>query len=222
MRAVCDRHGALLILDEVMCGMGRSGTLHAWEQEGVVPDIQMIAKGLGGGYQPIGGILFGDKIMRAMRAGSGVHQHGHTYSAHPVACAAALAVQQVIAEEGLLANVVARGAQLEALLRARFADHPNVGEVRGRGLFWAIEFVADRETKAPFPAHLAMNGRVKNAAFARGLACYPVAGTIDGKLGDHVILAPPYIATRTTSRSSWTAWPTGVDVAIRSVQRRAA
>ncbi len=195
MRAVCDRHGALLILDEVMCGLGRTGTTHAWEQEGVVPDIQVVAKGLGGGYQPIGGMLVQGRVVSALQAGSRLHKHGHTYAAHPLACAAAVAVQTVIAEEGLLGNVTARGAQLEAALRDRFAEHPNVGDIRGRGLFWALEFVRDRHTKAPFDPALAVNGRVKAAAFARGLACYPVAGTADGVAGDHVILAPPYNTT---------------------------
>ncbi len=195
VREICDHHGALLIFDEVMCGLGRTGTLHAWEQEGLTPDIQTIAKGLGGGYQPIGGILVAGRVMAALRSGSGLHRHGHTYAAHPVACAAALAVQKVIADEGLVARVAKRGRLLAEILRHRFGDHPHVGDIRGRGLFWAIELVEDRATKAPFSPQVAMNGRVKAAAFHRGLACYPVGGTIDGVSGDHVILAPPYIAT---------------------------
>ena len=222
MRAVCDRHGALLILDEVMCGMGRSGTLHAWEQEGVVPDIQVVAKGLGGGYQPIGGILVHGRVVEALRAGSGLHKHGHTYAAHPVACAAALAVQTVIREDGLLTNVVARGAQLEARLRQRFADHPHVGDIRGRGLFWALEFVQDRRSKAPFPASLAVNGRVKSAAFAHGLACYPVGGTADGTEGDHVILAPPYNATAAEIDTIVDRLAAGVDDGLADFARQAA
>ncbi len=222
IREVCDRHGALLILDEVMCGMGRSGTLHAWEQEGVVPDIQMIAKGLGGGYQPIGGILVQGRIIDALRAGSGTHRHGHTYAAHPIACAAALAVQEVIAEDRLLDNVAARGAQLEQLLRAAFADHPNIGDIRGRGLFWAIELVADRATKAPFPAQLAMNERVKQAAFAHGLACYSMGGTVDGRQGDHVLLAPPYIANAEAITTIADRFVAGVGDALRTADRIAA
>ncbi len=193
VREMCDRHGALLILDEVMCGMGRTGTMHAWEQERVVPDIQVIAKGLGGGYQPIGGILIGRKIVEALRRGSGSFVHGHTYQAHPVACAAALAVQRVIAEDGLLANVRAMGARLEAGLAERFGNHPQVGNIRGRGLFQALEFVTDRASRAPFPPRLKLHERVKNEALARGLAIYPMGGTIDGTRGDHVIIAPPYI-----------------------------
>lgn len=195
VRAICDRHGALLILDEVMSGMGRCGTLHAWEAEGVAPDLQVIAKGLGGGYQPIGGVLANDRVLAPIKAGSGGFVHGHTYQAHPLACAAAVAVQEVIAEDGLLANVVAMGAALEAALHDRLGNHAHVGDIRGRGLFWAVEVVADRATKAPFDPALKVNERVKREAFDRGLACYPMGGTIDGRRGDHAILAPPYIAT---------------------------
>lgn len=195
MREICDRHGALLILDEVMSGMGRVGTMHAWEQEGVVPDIQVIAKGLGGGYQPIGGILVQGRVIAAIRDGSGGFMHGHTYQAHPMACAAALAVQEVIAEEDLLANVNAMGALLEQGLTERLGNHRHVGDIRGRGLFWAIELVQDRASKAVFDPGLKMNERVKREAYARGLGCYPMGGTIDGLRGDHVILAPPYNVT---------------------------
>ena len=195
MKAVCERHGALLILDEVMSGMGRSGTLHAWEQEGISPDIQVIAKGLGGGYQPIGGILVHGRVVEALAKGSGTFKHGHTYQAHPVACAAALAVQEVIRDENLLDNVTAMGALLEQGLVGRLGNHAHVGDIRGRGLFWAVELVKDRAGKATFDPALAVNERVKKEAFARGLACYPMGGTIDGRHGDHVILAPPYVCT---------------------------
>ncbi len=195
VREICDRHGALLILDEVMCGMGRTGTLHAWEQEGVFPDIEIVAKGLGGGYQPIGGILIGGKIVDAIRAGSGAFMHGHTYQAHPVACAAALEVQRIIRDDDLLANVRAMGAKLEASLIERFGNHRHVGDIRGRGLFWAIELVADRATKRVFDPKRKLNDQVKREALARGLAVYPMGGTIDGVQGDHVIVAPPYICT---------------------------
>lgn len=193
MRAVCDRHGALLILDEVMSGVGRCGTMHAWEQEGIYPDIQVIAKGLGGGYQPIGGILVHGRVIEGLNSGSGSFMHGHTYQAHPVACAAALAVQEVIEQDGLIANVQAMGRLLEQRLTERLGNHRNIGDIRGRGLFWAVEFVTDRATKTPFDPKLKLNERVKREAFDRGLACYPMGGTIDGKLGDHAILAPPYI-----------------------------
>lgn len=195
VREICDRHGALLILDEVMCGMGRTGTMHAWEQEGIAPDIQVVAKGLGGGYQPIGGILISGRVVAALREGSGAFMHGHTYQAHPVAAAAALAVQETIREEGLLGNVRAMGALLEQGLVERLGNHRHVGDIRGRGLFWAVEFVTDRATREPFDPALKLHERVKDAAYERGLACYPMGGTIDGRRGNHVLLAPPYIVT---------------------------
>jgi adenosylmethionine-8-amino-7-oxononanoate aminotransferase len=195
VRDICDRHGALLILDEVMCGMGRTGTRHAWEQEGIAPDIQAIAKGLGGGYQPIGAMLARGEIIDTIRSGSGAFQHGHTYLAHPLACAAALAVQKIIRDENLLDQVKARGRLLEQRLIERFGNHRHVGDIRGRGLFQAIELVADRATKTPFDPALKLNQKIKAAAFANGLGCYPAGGTVDGRKGDHVMLAPPYIAT---------------------------
>ena len=195
VREICDRHGALLILDEVMCGMGRTGTLHAWEQEGIVPDIEAVAKGLGGGYQPIGGLLIAKRVLEPIRAGSGAFQHGHTYLAHPVACAAALAVQHVIRDEGLIQRVGELGRHLELRLNDRFGNHHHVGDIRGRGLFQAIELVADRGSKEPFAAELQLNLRVQQAAMERGLACYPGSGSKDGKSGDHILIAPPYIST---------------------------
>ena len=195
VREVCDRHGVLLILDEVMCGMGRCGTLHACEAEGVVPDLLVIAKGLGGGYQPIGAVLAQAKIVAAMRQGSGFFQHGHTYLGHAVACAAALAVQQVIERDGLLERVVARGELLLQRLREVLGQHPNVGDIRGRGLFIGLEFVADRTTREPFDPALQINATLKRIAMDNGLMCYPMGGTIDGRRGDHVLLAPPFIAT---------------------------
>ncbi|MBY0338908.1 MAG: aspartate aminotransferase family protein [Acetobacteraceae bacterium] len=195
VREICDRHGALLILDEVMSGMGRCGTQHAWEAEGIAPDIQVIAKGLGGGYQPIGGILANDRAIGPIRDGSGAFMHGHTYQAHPMACAAALAVQDVIAEDGLLENARAMGAALEHGLVERLGNHRHVGDIRGRGLFWAVELVEDRATKAVFDPKRKVNDRVKREAYARGLGCYPMGGTIDGVRGDHAILAPPYNVT---------------------------
>lgn len=198
VRAICDRYGVLLILDEVMCGMGRTGTLHACEQEGIAPDLMTIAKGLGGGYQPIGAVLLGQHVFDAFANGSGMFQHGHTYIGHPVACAAALAVQNVIRRDKLLDNVTAMGALLEARLTERFGNHPNVGNIRGRGLFMAIELVTDRATKAPFAPKAKLNARIKSAAMARGLMVYPMGGTIDGVKGDHVLIAPPFIVTAGT------------------------
>ncbi len=193
IRTICDRYGVLLILDEVMCGMGRTGTLHACEQEGVAPDLMAVAKGLGGGYQPIGAVMLAERIYRAFANGSGAFQHGHTYMGHPMAAAAALAVQDVIRRDHLLANVVETGARLERGLKERFGQHPFVGDIRGRGLFWALELVGDRASKRPFDPTAKVHARVKREAMARGLMVYPMGGTIDGVNGDHVLLAPPFI-----------------------------
>jgi len=218
VRKICDRHGVLLILDEVMCGMGRTGTTHAWEQESVTPDIQTIAKALGGGYQPIGGILISDKVLGALESGSRAFVHGQTYQAHPVACAAALEVQRIIREENLLANVRAMGSLLETKLKHRFAHHPFIGDVRGRGLFWAVELVTDRASKAPFEPKLQVNERVKRHALGLGLGIYPMGGTIDGKRGDHVIVAPPYVATEDDIDSIVDLLARAIDHAIADVR----
>jgi adenosylmethionine-8-amino-7-oxononanoate aminotransferase len=193
VRAICDRYGVLLILDEVMCGMGRTGTLHACEQEGVAPDLMALAKGLGGGYQPIGAVMLSNRIAQAFVSGSGSFQHGHTYMGHPMAAAAALAVQDVIRRDRLLANVVEMGARLERRLNERFAQHPFVGDIRGRALFLALELVGDRASKRPFDPALKLHARVKREAMARGLMVYPMGGAIDGVQGDHILLAPPFI-----------------------------
>jgi adenosylmethionine-8-amino-7-oxononanoate aminotransferase len=193
IRAICDRYGVLLILDEVMCGMGRTGSLHACEQEGVAPDLMTIAKGLGGGYQPIGAVLLTRRIFEAFANGSGAFQHGHTYMGHPMAAAAALAVQDVIQRDNLIANVVAMGSLFQRRLAERFANDPFVGDIRGRGLFRALELVEDRASKRPFDPALKVHARIKSAAMARGLMVYPMGGTIDGAEGDHVLLAPPFI-----------------------------
>jgi adenosylmethionine-8-amino-7-oxononanoate aminotransferase len=193
VREICDRHGVLLILDEVMCGMGRAGTLHACEQEGVTPDLMTIAKGMGGGFAPIGALLIGKEIFATVADGSGAFAHSHTYMGHPLACAAALAVQQVIRRDDLLANVRKQGAHLSRRLGERFGNHPFVGDVRGRGLFHGVELVLDRSSKEPFDPKLKMHARVKREAMARGLLVYPMGGTADGVRGDHVLIAPPFI-----------------------------
>jgi adenosylmethionine-8-amino-7-oxononanoate aminotransferase len=195
IRAVCDRYGVLLILDEIMSGMGRTGYLYACNEDGVAPDLLTIAKGLGAGYQPIGATLVSDRIYQTIVGGSGFFQHGHTYIGHATACAAALEVQRVIAEDRLLDNVQARGEQLRAQLRGHYAQHPHIGDVRGRGLFVGVELVRDRATKTPFDASLKLHAAIKREAFARGLMVYPMGGTVDGKSGDHVLLAPPFICT---------------------------
>ena len=193
VRDICTEHGILLILDEVMCGMGRTGTLHACAQDGVAPDLMTVAKGLGGGYAPIGATFVARHVYDAFAKGSGMFQHGHTYVGHPLACAAALAVQRTVREERLLDNVRARGTQLEQALHARFRDHPHVGDIRGRGLFWGVELVADRASKLPFDPGRRLHADIKSAAMERGLMVYPMGGTIDGRAGDHVLLAPPFI-----------------------------
>jgi adenosylmethionine-8-amino-7-oxononanoate aminotransferase len=193
IRDICDRHGILLILDEVMCGTGRTGTLFASEQEGIAPDIVAIAKGLGAGIQPIGAMLCTARIHDAIASGSGFFQHGHTYMGHPTACAAGVAVLKAIEERDLLANVRAMGTRLHSALEARFGQHPHVGDIRGRGLFLGLELVADRATKAPFAPELKVHAAVKKAAMAKGLMVYPMGGTVDGRSGDHVLIAPPYI-----------------------------
>ena len=193
IREICDRHGILLILDEVMCGMGRTGSLFACEQDGVTPDIVCIAKGLGAGYQPIGAMLCTAEIYDTIKDGTGFFQHGHTYMGHPTAAAAGVAVVSAILDRGLLPRVREQGDKLQARLEDRFGQHPHVGDIRGRGLFRAIELVEDRESKEPFDPSRGVAGKIKKAAFEAGLICYPMAGTIDGRRGDHVLLAPPFI-----------------------------
>ncbi|WP_169568029.1 aspartate aminotransferase family protein [Sneathiella limimaris] len=195
IREICDQYGILLILDEVMCGMGRTGSLFAVEQEGIAPDILVTAKGLGAGYQPIGAMLASKRIVQAVADGSGFFQHGHTYMGHPLACAASLAAQKYVEENDLLSNVRAMGGKLKDALQAKFGQHPNVGDIRGRGLFLGLELVADRQTKEAFDPALKVNAKVKKAAMNAGLMCYPMGGTIDGRKGDHILLAPPFILT---------------------------
>ncbi|QDD89715.1 aspartate aminotransferase family protein [Pseudomonas oryzihabitans] len=193
IRAVCDKYGVLLILDEVMCGMGRTGSLFAAEQEGITADLITIAKGLGAGYQPIGATLLSGRIRDAIAQGSGFFQHGHTYIGHATACAAALAVQKAVEQRGLLERGVRQGDRLHAGLVERLGQHPNVGDIRGRGLFRGIELVADRAGKTPFAPELKVHARFKKQAMAEGLMCYPMGGTLDGQRGDHILLAPPFI-----------------------------
>jgi adenosylmethionine-8-amino-7-oxononanoate aminotransferase len=218
VRALCDRHRILFIADEVMCGMGRTGTLHAVEQEGVAPDLMTIAKGLGGGYQPVGAMLAAGRIVAAIRAGSGLFQHGHTYIGHPVAAAAALAVQQVIERDRLLARVRDRGAYLRRQLVERLGGHDNVGDIRGRGLFMGVELVSERATKAPFDPALALHAKVKARAMANGLLVYPMGGTIDGRYGDHVLLAPPFIVGETDLDRIVDLLALSIDEAIASLR----
>ena len=193
IREICDQYGVLLILDEVMCGMGRTGSLFACEQDGIAPDIVCIAKGLGAGYQPIGAMLCTAEIFDTIKNGTGFFQHGHTYLGHPAAAAGGHAVVSAILERGLIERVKTQGEKLQDSLEARFAQHPHVGDIRGRGLFRGVELVQDRGSKAPFDPSKGVAGKIKKAAFAEGLICYPMSGTIDGRQGDHVLLAPPFI-----------------------------
>ncbi|WP_249978273.1 aspartate aminotransferase family protein [Vreelandella olivaria] len=193
VRGICDKYGVLLILDEVMCGMGRTGTVFACEQDGVTPDIITIAKGLGGGYQPIGAVMLSSRIYSSFANGSGLFQHGHTYLGHPVAAAAANKVVEIIARPETLANVNAMGERLQRGLETALGASPYVGDIRGRGLFRGIELVADRDKKTPFDPARKIHARIKKQAMARGLISYPMGGTIDGIYGEHILLAPPYI-----------------------------
>jgi len=193
VREVCDKYGVLLILDEIMCGMGRCGSLFTFETEGVVPDLVCVAKGLGAGYQPIGAVIASRKVYDTIIGGTGFFQHGHTYLGHAAACAGALAVQKRLHEDGLLERVKPMGELLERKLRSAFGSHPNVGEIRGSGLFRAIELVEDRASKRPFDAARKVHVRLKKAALDAGLMCYPMGGTLDGVQGDHVLFAPPFI-----------------------------
>ncbi|MGN6550151.1 MAG: aspartate aminotransferase family protein [Pararhizobium sp.] len=219
IREICDRYGILLILDEVMCGMGRTGTLHACEQDGVVPDLMVVAKGLGGGYAPLGAVFASDRLFDAFAEGSGTFLHGHTYIGHPLACSAGLAVQQVIRRDDLLANVQARGADLERRLRERFDNHHHVGDIRGRGLFQGIELVADRSSKAPFDPALKLHARIKAAAMERGLMVYPQGGTTDGRAGDHVLLAPPFIIDTITIDTIVERLCDAVDMVVNEIKQ---
>ncbi|MDF7647564.1 aspartate aminotransferase family protein [Pantoea sp. Acro-805] len=195
VRSLCDKYGILYIADEVMCGMGRTGTLHAFEQDDVVPDLVTIAKGLGGGYQPIGAVLASEKIVSALQAGSGLFQHGHTYICHATAASAALAVQQVIERDNLLQAVKQQGAYLQKALHEVLGELPHVGDTRGRGLFAGVELVRDKASKTPFEPALKLHAAIKANCMSRGLMVYPMGGTIDGQYGDHILIAPPFIIT---------------------------
>ena len=214
IREICDKYDILLILDEVMCGMGRTGTLFACEQDGVAPDIACIAKGLGAGYQPIGAMLCSSHIYKTIEEGTGFFQHGHTYNGHPTAAAAGLAVVSAILDRGLLQRVQTQGDKLADRLADRFGQHPHIGDLRGRGLFYGIEIVADRDTKEAFDPSKGVSGKIKKAAFEQGLICYPMSGTIDGKHGDHVMLAPPFIIEDAQLDELTDKLATAIDAAI--------
>ena len=221
IREICDKHGVLLIFDEVMCGMGRCGDLFAATHEGVSPDILVVAKGLGAGYQPIGGVMVQSKIHDAIGRGSGMLMHGHTYFNHTTACAAALAVQRVIRRDRLIDNIRRQGKRLRDGLEERLGNHRHVGDIRGRGLFLGIEFVADRASKRPFDPSLKLHHRLRDIGMAQGIMCYPMGGTIDGKRGDHVCLAPPYIVTDAETDEIVDRIGHTIDAAIQSLPAEA-
>lgn len=201
VREVCDKYGILLILDEIMCGTGRTGTFFAFEQENVVPDIVTVAKGLGGGYAAIAAMYVHGKVVDALRHGSKALNHGHTYQAHPISCAAALAVQKIVRRDRLVDRCNEMGHTMEKLLRSELGGCESVGDIRGRGLFWGVEFVKDRKTKEVFDPKVMFGAKVQQAAFESGVAVYPGTGTVDGVRGDHVLLAPPYTVTEDELRT---------------------
>lgn len=219
VREICDRHDVLLIFDEIMCGSGRTGVPYACLEDGASPDILTVAKGLGGGYQPVGAVLVAERIVEAIADGSGALKHGYTYMAHPVACAAALAVQRIVADDGLLDNVTARGIQLRNLLRERLADHPHVGDIRGRGLFVGVELVADRDDKSPFDPALTLHARLKAECMRQGLLIYPGGGTVDGKSGDHALFAPAYTVTAAEIEEIVARFELCLNATLKAVER---
>ena len=219
IRQICDRYGVLLILDEVMCGMGRTGHLFACEADNIAPDILCIAKGLGAGYQPIGAMLCTSSIYDQIAAGTGFFQHGHTYLGHPVATAAAGAVLTEMLDRDLVSSVHQRAAFLHSQLQRHFSRHPNVGDIRGRGFFWGLEFVQDKASKQPFDSEFKLAARLKKAAFDHGLICYPMPGTRDGKSGDHVLLAPPFIASDDELESAIGGLKAALDISLAAANQ---
>jgi adenosylmethionine-8-amino-7-oxononanoate aminotransferase len=222
IREICDKYGVVLILDEIMCGMGRTGVRYACADEGIAPDMIAVAKGIAGGYLPMGALLIAEKIHRAVEKGTNVVMHGHTFMGHATSCAAALATQREIREKGLLSNVKRQGDALRAALIDRFGNHPNVGDIRGRGLFLCVEFVADRRTKQPFDPALKINARIKARGMENGLICYPMGGIVDGKSGDHVMLAPPFIINESHIAEIMDKLGRTVDSVLREVLVKAA
>lgn len=223
IRALCDKYGILLHLDEVMCGTGRVGTYFAFEQEGatVKPDIVTMGKGLGGGYAPIAAMLINDRIVQGLRQGTSAFNHGHTYQAHPVSCAAGLAVQRVVQREELIERVASLGETLGDMIKAAFSDCQYVGDIRGRGFFWSLEFVEDKATKKPFGREAHFGGNIQRISFEKGVAVYPGAGTVDGVLGDHVTLAPAYNATLEEMKTAVSALRAAYDAAVLLLDKSA-
>lgn len=195
VRALCDKYDVLLLLDEIMCGTGRTGTFFAFEQEGIVPDLLTLGKGLGGGFAPIAAVVLGQKVVKGLKSGSGDIANGHTYQAHPVTSAAALAVQRIIRRDSLVQRASIAGAFLERTLKKELGTKKYVGDIRGRGLFWGVEFVKNKETRESFDPKWAFGPRFHGRVFKKGVAVYPGAGTVDGTNGDHCLVTPAYIVT---------------------------
>jgi adenosylmethionine-8-amino-7-oxononanoate aminotransferase len=192
IREICDRHGVLWIADEIMCGSGRTGTWFAHEHDGVKPDIVTLAKGIAGGYLPLAATVIAGPVAQVMEQAGFVH--GHTYVGHAAACAVGGAVQRVVDRDGLLQRAQAIGGELGGLLNEHFGSHPNVADIRGRGAFWALELVADRDSMAGFSGQAGLEVRLRNAALAQGMVCYPGSISVDGATVPHILLAPPLIA----------------------------
>ncbi len=195
MREVCDKYGVLMIADEVMCGVGRTGNWRALQHEDVEPDLMSIAKGLGGGYLPLGAAVYHERLQERILENFGEILTGHTFAGHTTTCAAGVAVQRIIERDELVERVANKGPEFQLGLRQSLKAHPNVGDVRGRGYFVGVEFVQDRESKEPFDAELQTFAKIRDQAMANGLICYPSGGNVDGVRGDVAILAPPYNAS---------------------------
>ena len=217
VREICDKYDVLLILDEVMCGMGRTGSLFACDDEDVVPDILTVAKGLGAGYQPIGAMICQNFIYDAIANGSGFFQHGHTYLGHPVAWAASLSVLNKLVNENFSSQVKEKGQYLQKNLELHLGQNQFVGDIRGRGLFRGIEIVKDRSTKEPFQKKLNIAGKIKKQALDIGLICYPMQGTVDGSKGDHILIAPPFIINESEINEISTKLKSTIDLVCNQV-----
>lgn len=219
MVEICRRHDILVIADEVMCGAGRCGTWRALAEDDAVPDLMSVAKGLAGGYLPLGAALYGPHVQAVITEAYGAPMTGHTFTGHTTACAAGVAVQRIVERDGLLERVRERGATFQAELRAALADIDEVGDVRGRGYFIGIELVADLASRRPFPAAAMLHARIGQAAFQRGLICYPCTGNVNGTDGDTVILAPPYNVTDDELNVIATTLPAAIKDALGSIDR---
>jgi adenosylmethionine-8-amino-7-oxononanoate aminotransferase len=191
---ICRKRGILLIADEVMTGMGRTGKPFAVEHWGVEPDIILTGKGIASGYAPLGAVLVSQNVVEAFENGTGRFQHGFTYQAHPVATAAGNAVLDFIETHNLFARVATAAQALRTSL-APLHSHRYVGEIRGLGLLLGIEFLSDKSTRAPFDPSQAIAENIRSAAMQEGILTYPTQGCIDGTRGDHILLAPPFIIT---------------------------